>query len=74
MIPKPARATELLAYAAVKLVLHKARVAGRQHKMVVHEFYRGQFRPLICICQSYLMSYIRQITASVLLDAGGDLC
>lgn len=74
MIPKPARATELLVYAAVTLVLHEARVAGRQHKTLAHKFYRGQFRPLICICQLYLMSYIRQITTSVLLDAGSDLC
>jgi len=46
MIPKPARATELLVYAAVTLVLHEARVAGRQHKTLAHKFYRGQFRPL----------------------------
>ena len=56
MIPKPARATELLVYAAVTLVLHEARVAGRQHKTLAHKFYRGQFRPLICYLS--IISYV----------------
>jgi len=74
MIPKPADATELPVYAAVTAVLHYARVAGRQHKTLAHKFYRAQFRLPIPICQSYLMSYIRQQSSSVLLDVCSDLC